>query len=351
MSPTPDVTGVHLLGSVPLADADTVFRAVSRHLGPYLSRIPDGETGDRLLWAPWQKAVFEASPAFRPVGVEDPAYGNGPTSFARNSGELNTETLGELGYARAALHSYERLTELRRSGQVPPDVRFQVDLPTQAAPIALLIEPTARAVVEPVYHQALLAELEEILARIPHEDLAIQWDVAVEIAFLESSGRMLGGWWGPQDDLFEQITERLAVLGDTVPADVELGYHLCYGNSHGKPFAEPKDSSLLVEVASDLQARLRRDLDFLHLPVPRDRDDEAYFAPLAELSLPQSADLYLGLLHLHNGLEGARKRIAAAGSVLPRFGIATHCGMGRMDPATVEDLLALHRSVLEDSRV
>jgi hypothetical protein len=38
---------VHLVGSVPLSDCEQVFRQVSRELAPYLSRIPDGETGDR----------------------------------------------------------------------------------------------------------------------------------------------------------------------------------------------------------------------------------------------------------------------------------------------------------------
>ena len=45
------MTGVHLIGSVPLPDTDTVFGSVARELGPYLARIPDGETGKRGRWA------------------------------------------------------------------------------------------------------------------------------------------------------------------------------------------------------------------------------------------------------------------------------------------------------------
>ena len=41
---------VHLVGSVPLADARTVFETVSAALGPRLRRIPDGETGERSDW-------------------------------------------------------------------------------------------------------------------------------------------------------------------------------------------------------------------------------------------------------------------------------------------------------------
>jgi len=37
--------GAHLIGSVPLADTEAVFRTVAGALGPHLARIPDGETG------------------------------------------------------------------------------------------------------------------------------------------------------------------------------------------------------------------------------------------------------------------------------------------------------------------
>ena len=38
---------VHLVGSVPLANAHEVFVTVSAALGRRLLRIPDGETGER----------------------------------------------------------------------------------------------------------------------------------------------------------------------------------------------------------------------------------------------------------------------------------------------------------------
>ena len=39
--------GAHLVGSIPLDDAETVFRRVADVLGPSIARIPDGETGER----------------------------------------------------------------------------------------------------------------------------------------------------------------------------------------------------------------------------------------------------------------------------------------------------------------
>ena len=54
--------GVHLVGSVPLVDAETVFRTVAATVGPYLRRIPDGETGERRRWIWFQRTMLENHP-------------------------------------------------------------------------------------------------------------------------------------------------------------------------------------------------------------------------------------------------------------------------------------------------
>ena len=38
---------VHFVGSIPLPDAETVFRTLASATGPHLKRLPDGETGIR----------------------------------------------------------------------------------------------------------------------------------------------------------------------------------------------------------------------------------------------------------------------------------------------------------------
>ena len=43
-----------------------------------------------------------------------------------------------------------------------------------------------------------------------------------------------------------------------------------------------------------------------HLPVPRNRTDEVYFAPLRTLRLHPETELYLGLVHYTDGIEGTR---------------------------------------------
>jgi CHAD domain-containing protein len=54
---------VHLIGSVPLDDAEMVFRTVTAVLGPHLRRLPDGETGERRRWIWFQRQMLERHPA------------------------------------------------------------------------------------------------------------------------------------------------------------------------------------------------------------------------------------------------------------------------------------------------
>jgi hypothetical protein len=93
-----------------------------------------------------------------------------------------------------------------------------------------------------------------------------------------------------------------------------------------------------------LSAALNRRLDFLHVPVPRNRDDDAYFEPLKDLALAPETELYLGLVHYTDGVEGTLRRMATADRHLKTYGIGTECGFGRRPPETVRPLLEIHAS-------
>jgi len=107
----------------------------------------------------------------------------------------------------------------------------------------------------------------------------------------------------------------------------------------------PGDLGICVELANGAGSRLRRGMDFLHLPVPRDRTDDAYFAPLTKLAPGLSKKLYLGLVHYDDD-AGTRARIATACKHVGDFGIATECGWGRTDPARVPGIIAAHRTAM-----
>jgi hypothetical protein len=138
----------------------------------------------------------------------------------------------------------------------------------------------------------------------------------------------------------------LARLGDAVPAAVEMGYHLCYGSPADEHLVMPRDLGVLVDMTRGLRRSLRRRMDFLHLPVPKDRTDAAYFRPLERLEGDPETGLYLGLIHYGDG-EGDAARIAAAQVFVRDFGVASECGWGRTDPARVPGLLESHRRAAE----
>lgn len=329
--------GVHLVGSVPLENAASVYAMAGSVLGEHLRRIPDGETGERTNWVRWQFPVLERSAQLEPVGGNGD-YGKTATQMRMRDDATHVE-LGPLGYSRAAIESYQELREQKKAGKLPESCRFQVSLPTPLAPVQFFVSEESRARVEPFYEAALMAELREILHEIPHDELAIQWDAAVELGILEGVFRAFF------EDLESEVQSRLVRLGDAVPRPVELGYHLCYGDSEHKHFVEPKDCATLVAVANGLASNLDRFLNWVHMPVPRERVDREYFAPLAGLELHPKTELYLGLVHMTDGIEGAKQRIESAKSACSSFGVATECGFGRRPPESVEPLLKLHREV------
>jgi hypothetical protein len=89
-----------------------------------------------------------------------------------------------LNYAAAAKESYRQFTELKKAGKIAATTKFQVSLPTAVAVLSGFIVPESQAPVEKPYTDALKKEVDEIARLIPHQDLAIQWDVAHEILFL-----------------------------------------------------------------------------------------------------------------------------------------------------------------------
>ncbi|HUS14929.1 MAG TPA: hypothetical protein VM536_07895 [Chloroflexia bacterium] len=332
--------GVHLVGSVPLENAEQVFRTTSSILGARLRRVPDGETGVRTNWIRWQAAVLAQHPAFELVPPEGPAYTPLPVFRLRAPAPADGVKFPDLGYAAAARESYAVFARLKQEGAIPAPTRFQVSLPTPVATVASFVRPEDQPAVEPAYEARMLGELQEIVQTVPHDQLAMQWDVAVEFGILEGVWRTPGF---PSDEA--SLVARLVRLGEAVPADVELGYHLCYGDAGHKHFVQPADTARLVSVANAIAAGLQRPLNWIHLPVPRDRDDDAYFAPLQGLQLHPETELYLGLVHRTGGEEGTRKRIAAAQRAVPVFGIGTECGMGRRPAETISELLQAHAAV------
>ena len=124
------LSGVHLVGSVPVDGAEEMFRLSMRHLGGHLKRMPDGEAGERDTWIRWQYAKIGASPQMRPTELDN-AYVPVPP-YAVAEGITNAEQIEfpNLGYADAAMESFAIYEALTKDGVIPAEMRFQVGLPT-----------------------------------------------------------------------------------------------------------------------------------------------------------------------------------------------------------------------------
>ena len=332
---------IHFVGSIGLEDTNTVFTTLSDIVGDKAYFYPDGETGVRHYWIVWQGAVFENHSSFE-KGDPPPERPDGsapPPKFALKGNPADL-TFGPVGYAEEAIKSYKLFSSLKEKGVIPKPVRFQVSLPTPTAVVESFVVSEHCAAVQPAYVRAMAAEVAEILKAIPHEELALQWDTALEVIAYDG---------GPPIHLSDPLKDTVTLIADlsrNIPSTVKLGVHLCYGDPGHKHIVEPKDLGTSVKFANALCADVDRPVDFIHMAVPRDRKDGAYFAPLKDLAMGNTR-LVLGLVHYTDGVDGTKQRLAVAEKHASGFSIATECGFGRRDSATIPELLRIHAAVAE----
>ena len=317
---------VHLVGSVRLANEEEVFRAIAAGLGTRARRYPDGETGERHYWIRWQKKIFENNPHLELAGQrEGYRKDTAPLPYYRLRSAVAPSDLSfsGLGYADAAINSYKTFARLQNEGVIPAPVRLMVALPTPVAVITTFMLMEQRAAAEPAYEHAMIGELERIIKALPSDKLAIQWDVCHEILAADGAFPLHYG------DILAGTFERLARMSKAIPDTAEFGIHLCYGDPEHKHIKEPADTATAVAFANGISQHVGRRIDWMHMPVPRDRSDDPYFAALKNLKLRPETQLVLGLVHFSDGFDGTMQRVRAAQKVVSAFGVATECGFGR----------------------
>ena len=174
---------------------------------------------------------------------------------------------------------------------------------------------------------------------LPHDQIAVQWDTNFELGMLEG---VFPVWFGEvKGGILERLLRSPVTCRRTSRSAITSATATCsIVTSRSRP---TRDGSSRWPTRS--RRAWDRPLNWIHLPVPRERFDEAYYAPLRELRLRPETELYLGVVHHTDGVEGTRRRMAVARQFVSGFGVATECGWGRRPPPTIPDLLRIHAEV------
>lgn len=332
----------HFVGSIPLSDAPSVFKTLCHKLGDHVERIPDGETGRRARWISFIADQLKAHPDFE-VDPDLP-----PFQFKQWDGVVVWEierlrfregvdparTGFNTGYADDAIRNHAEFKKLKAAGVIPARVKYQICM---ASPLAItynFMSPGIYDAFIPVYSAHLAAELGRISDSLPHDEISYQWDVCQEVLMWE-------GYYYQPPGYTHQIVTTLGEIGDWVPPGIDLGYHLCYGSPKDEHMVQPRDMTVLVEIANGIAGAVTRPIRYIHMPVPKDRDDAPYFQPLSGLRLAHETGLYLGLVHAGDPAGNAAK-LAQAQQYAPVAGVAAECGLGRGDPEKFDQILAEH---------
>jgi hypothetical protein len=356
---------VMMVGSVPCQTAEEVFDLLGPSLGDLLVGVPDGEPGYRNMWMVFNGPyVYEPHPdievvnkpkprpdksVFKDKNLPDwlPASWEEMWRFRVRTG-VEKIAFDALPYAGFALKSYEVFKQKRATGSIPAGARFQVSLPLPEDFTRWCTgTPRDFMIMTDAVGDALVGQIEKIVEGIPAADLTLQFDVCWEV-FACDTGDMMAREplaFKGHGDPYQRFASYFDRYTPLIPDAAVLGMHLCYGDLQHSHLIEPKDLGVCVRMTNLAIEHSAGRLDYVQMPVPRDRDDDAYFAPLADLK-SDATTVYIGLVHLTDGVEGTRKRLAAfRRRYTGDYGIATECGWGRRKSGTIADLIKIHRDI------
>ena len=300
---------VHLVGSVPMADAEEVFETVSAALGTRIKRIPDGETGERGDWITWLEPVFADNPAFAEVGRILPRPRERHRARALHAARRRRAAGRALrqsvlcGYRQGFLCGVQAA---EGGGKNPR--RHQVPGRSGAGALGHLAVPgrsrcTRRSIRSTTTRSSARSTRSPPPSRMTSWRSSSTWPRRCSRGSSATRRRATARGKAEMQETFSNI---LVDLGNRVPADIDLLYHLCYGDSNHRHVVEPTDMGDMVEFANRVSRRIERPVQLIHMPVPRNRSDDAYFEPLRRLALRPETELCLGLVHHTDGVDGTQ---------------------------------------------
>lgn len=323
---------VLLVGSVPIRPVEKVFETVAKHLGTLAPRLPDGEMMGwlRNVWRSHAGNPFLQKVALAKLNGRSPSAA--PVYRLKPGVNPKDFKLGPYGYGKNAAASYAAFKKLRDEGKIPAGTRLQVTMPGPGTTTFVLQGDPE--IILPAAREALWREIQDVLAIVPAKDLTIHLDVAME-AEKEEYLRRPQDFDMPIQAVFywthEQMADSVAWLANRIPADVELGFHICSAWHHWPDSGQ--DNEVLVDTANAVTQRIQRPIAYIHIPLIPEHDKPEHYAPFKRLKVHPETNVILGLVNMYDGVEGAKRRIALAEGVVPNFGgVAMFCGLGHPPP-------------------
>ncbi|SMR42366.1 unnamed protein product [Zymoseptoria tritici ST99CH_1E4] len=374
-SQEPTSLGVHLVGSAPFPSTSTAFREHALGLPSRLKRIPDGETGERHYFTAFQAGKFSAAPEVLVdfTDNQDSQRKDFTVEEVKAAAEkLEAKGGIETGYDVAANESYSVFRKLKEEGVIPKDVKFQVGIPSYVLPrcdcflpqaqpnnarfvirrrvastIGPMINHAFQPALEPLYEASLFRALQNIQAAIPHDQLSIQLDLAVDMGFWE--GQYLTPWFAQGEGanaVREYIVAYVGRMMARIEEDVELGVHFCYGDMAHKHFYEPPTTLAITSLLTHMLVFPHR-ISYIHFPIPVSAQTSlpTFLAPLTDITptlMEKGLEVYPGVVQFDDE-KGTRERIAAVTRACPglNFGVATECGWGRTPEEQIGGIMEL----------
>lgn len=337
---------IHLVGTTVAGTPRRALEFAVSRLGEYLLTVP--EETDRPNWVielvearahhpdllTLRRSRMSEPISLRPL-LHPPRY------VTRPGHRITAETLG-LPYAASAAVAAPILTEVAAEHGLS-HLRLQVGIP---GPLDVAAFSWLRPLhYYPIEADAALREIQTIYA-LTGGHAVYQLEIPLETVAVAKAPRR------HRPRVARLMARRLAEFVTQMPSGVEVIVHPCVGNKNDSPLVDLKDAGPLVELSNAIYEQWPegRILSGLHLPfgsqarpAPYTR---SYYAPLADLVVPETVHVSAGLVRPEADLERHRWALDAAEQMANRgpLGVSTPCGWGRhpeLAEITTELLVAL----------
>jgi hypothetical protein len=329
---------MHMVGSYPAGTTADAMNEMLEFAGPYLTTLPDGETGDRRNWIASVMEGLRTHPDLEVRREGDFAGYDRLLNFrVRRGHRLRGDTL-HFGYPETCAAA-RPVFEAARQAHGRSDLVFQIGLPTGLGMAMFTMGPRGPLLHRRPFAEAIAREISRIREDAGDEVL-VQLEMPAELAFVAMSPAPV------RAPVAAWLARTVAALVRLTPEGTRFGLHLCMGDLRHEALFRMRDTGPVVTLLNALAARWpsAHRLELVHAPLAAGVEppslDPAFYARLSALRLPPATRFVAGLLHEGRTADELRTAVAAVEDAIGRpVDLAASCGLGRRDRETARTIL------------